>query len=221
MESLTEGGKFYQARKPLCYWKTRVGEVPAGEQAEGTVTMFHKTLLAASLCLLPVISAQDRYEDRDRARTDVTRVEPGTVIPVRTNELIDADRQDYRTYTGIVDRDVRGDNGRLAIPRGSTVELMVRVARDNDLILDLESVVVNGQRYGIRTDATRIESQRDNSLVGAIVGAINGGEYRGRSVRIPRDSVVTFRIQRPLDVGVEDRGIMRDGRHYHEWYRDR
>jgi hypothetical protein len=185
--------------------------------------MFHKTLLAASLCLLPVISAQDRYEDRDRdrVRIDVTRVEPGTVIPVRTNELIDADRQDYRTYTGIVDRDVRGDNGRLAIPRGSTVELMVRVARDNDLILDLESVTVNGQRYGIRTDATRIESQRDNSLVGAIVGAINGGEYRGRSVRIPRDSVVTFRIQRPLDVGVEDRGIMRDGRHYHEWYRDR
>jgi hypothetical protein len=180
----------------------------------------YKTLLATALCFLPLASAQDRYGDRDRVRVEYTRVEPGTVIPVRVNESIDVERQDYRTYTGIVDRDVRGDNGRLAIPRGSTVELMVRVARDNDLILDLESVVVNGQRYAIRTDATRVESQRDNSLVGAIVGAINGVDYRGRAVRIPRDSVVTFRIQRPLDVGVEDRGIMRDGRHYHEWYRD-
>ena len=93
-------------------------------------------------------------------------------------------------------------------------------AEENDLILDLESVTVNGQRYAIRTDATRVESRRDDSLVGAIVGAINGGEYRGRAVRIPRDSVVTFRLQRPLDVGVEDRGIMRDGRHYHD-YQDR
>jgi hypothetical protein len=183
--------------------------------------MLYKSLLAMALCLSSVTWAQDRYGDRDRVRVEYTRVEPGTIIPVRTNEFIDVETQDYRTYTGIVDRDVRGDNGRLAIPRGSTVELMVRVSRDNDLILDLESVTVNGQRYAIRTDATRVESQRDNSLVGAIVGAINGGEYRGRTVRIPRDSVVTFRIQRPLDVGVEDRGIMRDGRHYHDWYRDR
>jgi hypothetical protein len=184
-----------------------------------------KSLLVLALCLYPVASAQDRYQDRygerDRARYDTyTRVEPGTVIPVRTTETIDVERNDYRVYTGIVDRDVRGDNGRLAIPRGSTVELMVRVTPDNDLILDLESVTVNGQRYAIRTDATRVESYRDNSLVGSILGAINGGEYRGRAVRIPRGSLVTFRIQRPLDIGVEDRGIMRDGRHYHDWYRD-
>ncbi len=182
--------------------------------------MLLKSLLVMALCLYPIASAQDRYGDRDRYRETFTRVEPGTVIPVRTNETIDVERKDYRIYYGVVDRDVRGDNGRLAIPRGSTVELMVRVARDNDLILDLESVTVNGQRYAIRTDATRVESYRDNSLVGSILGAINGGEYGGRAVRIPRDSVVTFRIQRPLDIGVEDRGIMRDGRHYHDWYRE-
>jgi hypothetical protein len=35
---------------------------------------------------------------------------------------------------------------------------------------------------------------------------------------------MTFRLQRPLDMGVADRGIMRDGRHYHDYdrpYRDR
>jgi hypothetical protein len=89
------------------------------------------------------------------------------------------------------------------------------------LILDLESVVVNGQRYAIRTDTNRYESARDYGIVGSIVGAINGGEVRGRTIRIPRDSVITFRLQRPLELGVADTGVNRNGYHYHDWYRDR
>jgi len=101
------------------------------------------------------------------------------------------------------------------------VELIVRVERDNDLVLDLESVTARGQRYGIQTEASRVQSTRDNSLVGSIVGAINGGQVRGRAVRIPRNTLLTFRIERPLDIGVPDRGIDRDGRHYHDYDRDR
>ena len=176
--------------------------------------------------------AQDRDRDRDsgpewgrswdQGRRVYTQLVPGTMIPIRTNEPIDVERSDNRVYYGTVDQDVRGDNGRIAIPRGSSAELMVRVARDNDLILDLESVVVNGQRYAIKSSPNRVESQRDNSLVGAIVGAINGGVATGRAVRIPRDSVVTFRMNRAMDIGIEDRGVTREGHHYHDWYgRDR
>lgn len=165
----------------------------------------------------PMLSAQDR--DRDQYNGDqLSTIDIGTVIPVRTNEAIDVERRDNRVYTGTVDQDVRGTNGRLAIPRGSQVELIVRVERDNDLIIDLESVTANGERYAIRTDATRAESVRDNSLVGTIVGAIQGGEAQGRAVRIPRDSLLTFRVQRSLDVNVPDRGVTREGRHYHDWY---
>ena len=175
-----------------------------------------------SLSVLPAVFAQDRDRPRDdRDRDDrITRLEPGTLVAVRTNEGIDADKGDNRVYTGIVDQDVRGDNGRLAIPRGSRVELIVRVEPDNDLIIDLDSVNVNGNRYAVRTTANRAESKRDDSLVGAIVGAIQGGQARGRSVHIPRDSVMTFRLQRPLEMGVADRGIDRDGRHYHDYYND-
>ena len=123
---------------------------------------------------------------------------------------------DNRVYYGTVSQDVAGENGRIAIPRGTTAELMVRVAPDNDLILDLESVVVNGQRYAMKSDPNRVESQRDNSVVGSIVGAITGAEPRGRAVRVPRDSVVTFRLDRPLEMGVPDRGVDRDGVHYHD-----
>ncbi|MBV8733008.1 MAG: hypothetical protein JO336_24635 [Acidobacteriia bacterium] len=183
-----------------------------------------KAVLAfGSLIFLPLFgSAQDRDRDRDRYwdndRGIYTRLEPGTMIPVRTNEPIDVERRDNRVYYGTVDREVRGNNGRIAIPRGSNAELIVRVARDNDLILDLESVVVNGQRYAIRSEPNRVESQRDNSLVGSIVGAVTGGQVQGRAVRIPRDSVVTFRLGQPLEMGVADRGVTRDGNHYHDWY---
>lgn len=180
------------------------------------------TFLAA-LCMLPAASAQqnpdrDRDSDRDRDRGGdrFTRIEAGTVLAVRTNQSIESDRRDYQVYTGIVDEDVRGDNGRVAIPRGSTVELIVRTAQDKDLVIDLESVIVNGQRYAIKTDPNRQESDRDNSLVGAVVGALQGGETRGRAIRIPRDSVLDFRVGRPLYVGVADRGRDRDGRHYHD-----
>lgn len=159
---------------------------------------------------------RDRYWDGEHNR--FTEIAPGTTVPVHMNQAIDVYRRDNRVYYGYVEQDVVGTNGRIAIPRGSQAEMMVRVAPDNDLILDLESVVVNGQRYAVRSEPNRYESRRDNSLVGAIVGAVSGAQVRGQAVRIPRDAVISFRLDRPLDMGVADRGVMRDGYHYHDWY---
>ena len=176
--------------------------------------------LLGLLSIVPSAICQDRDGDRNHyGGHRITRIEPGTNIAVRTNDSIDVERFNNRVYYGVVDQDVRGQNGRLAIPRGSRVELIVRVMRDNDLVLDLESVNVNGERYAVQTDKNRVESQHDYSLVGTILGAINGGQMQGRVVRIPRDSVLNFRIQTPLFIGVTDRGIDRDGNHYHDWYK--
>ena len=176
--------------------------------------------ILALLLSSPYGRAQNRNWDRDwdHDRGMYTRLEPGAVIPVRLNQSIDVERRDNRVYYGLVTQDVVGDNGRIAIPRGSNAELIVRVAPDNDLVLDLESVVANGHRYAVRTDPNRFESARDNSVVGAIIGAISGVQVRGPVVRVPRDTIISFRLERPLDVGVTDRGADRDGYHYHDWY---
>ena len=165
------------------------------------------------------LSAQgnrSRYWDGQR----YTRLEPGINIAVRTTEPIDAERTDYRVYNGIVDQDVRGEDGNLAIPRGSSVELIARRARDNDeMVLDFESVTVNGQRYAVQTPPKPIVGTGGiDDLVGSIVGAISGGNVRGRSVRIPRDMILNYRLSRPLEMGVADRGVNRDGYHYHDYY---
>jgi len=198
---------------------TEAGRGPSNREITITAGLF----VIPALFLSSFASAQ--YRDRDRDRDRITTLVPGTVIPVRTNEAIDVRKGDYRVYMGVVDQDVRGDDGHLAIPRGSNVELIVRFSRDNDLILDLDSVMVNGERYAPKADTKRVESRLDDSVVGGIIGAISGGQARGEAVRVPRDTVVTFRLRRPLDMGIPDRGVMREGRHYHDYeddrYRDR
>jgi hypothetical protein len=171
-----------------------------------------------ALGLASIATAQDRDRDRDRDdREHVTRIEPGTTIAVRNKQFIDSDRRDNRVYYGAVAQDVRGENGRLAIPRGSEVEMIVRTARDNDLILDLESVTVNGQRFAIQTDRNHVEARRDdNSVVGSIVGALTGDQASGRRVKIREGTVMTFRLEKPLVVGVADPGENREGGHYHD-----
>jgi hypothetical protein len=119
----------------------------------------------------------------------ISSIRPGTTIVFRPSETIHVEGQDDRVFTGIVDQDVR-ENGRLTIPRGSTVELKVRVAPDNDLILDLDSVNVNGVPYA-------------NRLVGEIVAGTDA-QVRGPAISVPGGSVLTFRIDGPrvIDPGV-------------------
>jgi hypothetical protein len=119
-------------------------------------------------------------------------IEAGTRINVRTSRVIDERDQSGRVFDGVVDRDVRDGRGRLAIPRGATVELIVRRVGRGELYLDMESINVNGQRYGVdatkrsieagtHTDST-IGANRETAehvgggaLIGSVIGAIVGG----------------------------------------------
>jgi hypothetical protein len=152
-----------------------------------------------------------------------------------------------------VDQDVVNRNGNVAIPRGANVELLVKKIAKNQIALDLESVTVNGQRYGIQTQDSVVNSQQSDGLgansrtgeflgggavIGAIIGAIAGGGKgaaiggglgaaagagtqvltRGKTVNVPAESLVTFRLQQPLQTGVADSGFIRNGQHYHPGY---
>jgi hypothetical protein len=115
----------------------------------------------------------------------------GTVIPVRTNDVIDArDARDGRVYSGVVSDDVFGPDSEVAIPRGSDVELMVRDTGHHTLSLDVEAMVVNGKRYGVATyEVTRTGDKKDGvgangrtakyigggALFGTLLGAVAGG----------------------------------------------
>lgn len=77
------------------------------------------------------------------------------------------------------------------------------------------------------------------ALLGSVIGAIAGGgkgaaigaatgaaaglglAFRGRSVQVPAGSLLNFRLDRGLDIGIPDRGFSRNRRHYHPERDDR
>ena len=196
-----------------------------------------------ALCLVNPAFAQG-YRNRGNGTID-----PGTNITVRTNQSIRANADDGRVYNGFVERDVLDHNGNIAIPRGSNVELVVRRISQNEITLDLDSVMINGERYGVRGEDL-VGAQNESgvgankrtgeylgggAVLGAIIGAIAGGGKgaaigaaggaaagagvqvltRGRNIDVPGESLLTFRLERPLRAGVYDAGYMRNGLHYH------
>jgi hypothetical protein len=185
------------------------------------------------------------------------RVPAGTEVTVRTNEGVDGNSpSDFRVYTATVDRDVTNRDGRVLIPRGSQAELILRDADSNNVVLDLESITVNGERLSIASTPERVPAEGSKegvgankrtgkyvgggAVIGAIIGAVAGGGKgaaigaatgagagavgqtvtRGHNVRLPVESLISFRLDRGLNVSEADRGTTKDGHHYHGYYRD-
>ena len=202
--------------------------------------------LMVSLLCLPL------YSGTVKAQSGGT-VPAETTIEVRTNEEINATKSDGRVYTGAVSKDVRDSRGQVALPRGTPVEMIVRELAEDEYGLDLESVVINANRFSVEADESAVTAERKEGLgtnsrtgryvgtgaaIGAIIGAVTGGGKgaaigagvgaaggagaqvltRGKSVKVPSESLVTFRLQQPLRTGVADRGFSRNGRHYHPGY---
>src|SRR2546421_12367076 len=86
-------------------------------------------------------------------------VPAGSMINVRTDEFINARSADGRIYSGTVNEDVIDSRGYMAIPRGARVELIARRLNGRDMVLDLESVEVNGQRYSVRAGADEVRAE--------------------------------------------------------------
>jgi hypothetical protein len=178
----------------------------------------------------------------------------GTELTVRTDESIHVKKSDRgRIYRGEVARDVLGRDGHVAVPRGAPAELIVKQVGRDEMIVDVESITVDGHRYVLDTSGEPSFNTDERSgvggnkrtakyvgggaILGTIIGAIAGGGKgaaigaaagaaggagaqvltRGREIRIPAESLLTFRLDRPIHlVDGPDPGRMRNGRHYHD-----
>jgi hypothetical protein len=119
----------------------------------------------------------------------------GTDLPVRTNEVIDSTKSaEGQTYSASITEDIMDSDGKVAIPSGSSAQLVVRkistggVIHSPDVILDLYSVSVDKKRYqvvssdvkesnrkGFGENARTAETVGGGSALGALVGGIFGG----------------------------------------------
>jgi hypothetical protein len=119
----------------------------------------------------------------------------GTQVSVRTDETIQADTaNEGRTYPASIQQDVLDTSGNVAIPRGSRANLVVRRVNEGgtvtsgNLVLDLDSVEVNGRRYNVSTEDLQQGDNRGiganrrtgemvggGAVLGTLLGAIAGG----------------------------------------------
>jgi hypothetical protein len=124
------------------------------------------------------------------ANVHAETIAAGTVVTVRTDTDIDTRAGNGRVYSGVVNKNVYDGDDRIAIPKGSDVELMVRDAGKHSLALDLDAIVIKGRRYSVTTyDVTKHGEDKDGvgangrtakyvggtALFGTILGAVAGG----------------------------------------------
>src|SRR5579872_1450098 len=145
----------------------------------------------------PDATHDDHYHPPASAIQSKTYTLPaGTLIPVRSEETIDAAvAAGGQTYAAEVTRDVKDADGAVVIPRGSNAQIIIRSAARggrikgaSDLVLDLDSVSVEGRRYTLDTQ-DMIKKGRDGvgknrrtaeftgggAVIGSIIGTIAGG----------------------------------------------
>jgi hypothetical protein len=132
-----------------------------------------------------------------RAITTRTNELPvGSEVSVRMNEPIDsATAAEGQTFDAQVTRDAKDAEGEVVIPRGSRARVVIKSASAggkfhgaSDLVLDLQSINVDGKTYSIGT-ADMVQKGRSNvginkrtaeftgggAALGAVIGAIAGG----------------------------------------------
>lgn len=134
----------------------------------------------------------------------------------------------------------RGSNAELIVKRASNKDLTLDL---ESVSVDGKRYVLTtdarresgGQRDGVGKNRRTAEYLGGGAALGAIIGAIAGGGKgaaigaaagagagagtqiltRGKAVKIPAESLLTFRLEQPLGVGAADKGFTRKGQHYH------
>src|SRR6266567_2158497 len=87
--------------------------------------------------------------------TERITIPSGTELVVRTNDAINSKTAEPGSkYSGVLDIDVVDSSGDVAIPKGSDVELAIqRLTKDSDdMVLVVDSVMVNGRRHEVSTE---------------------------------------------------------------------
>jgi hypothetical protein len=154
-------------------------------------------LSALLLTAAMAVGQNTGYGERDRGRSDRDQmtVPSGTQISVRTDEAIDSQNaSEGQTYPATVLQDVTGGAGEVLIPRDSRAQLIIREATGGSttgspqLVLDLNSISVNGRSYRVSTEDITQSSKAGigknrrtaemvggGAVLGTLLGAIAGG----------------------------------------------
>jgi hypothetical protein len=75
------------------------------------------------------------------------------------------------------------------------------------MVLDVQSITVDGRRYAVGTVAAAIASDHQGAAIGLLIGAADGAATqmltKGRDVKVPADTVLRFLLDKPVTLRAE------------------
>lgn len=189
----------------------------------------------------PDLASSAAQQTSESASTNGVTLPAGTQISVITNANIDsANASEGQTFSADVAANVVNSDGVVVIPKGSEADLILRkvgtqgtVTGNSELVLDLQSVTVNGHRYDVSTQDIAQQNKEGigankrtatmvggGAALGTLIGAIAGGGKgaaigaatgaaagagtqvltRGKTVKVPAETTLSFRLDQPLSL---------------------
>jgi hypothetical protein len=218
-----------------------VRSVDYGDAGNNAASNQSNTASQGSINRTSTATAPRPRPDRAAIQTTTFQIPAGTQVSVRNDETIDSSKAaEGQTYAAEVTDDVRDANGAVVIPRGANAQLVIksvssggRIRGASDLVVDLQSVSVDGQQYSV--SATDFEKQGSEGVgankrtaeyagggaaLGAVIGAIAGQGKgailggasgagagalteiltKGGSVKVPAETVMTFKLDKSVRI---------------------
>ena len=182
--------------------QTAAGQAPSTGGASGTPASagnsggdMHRRS-AASRARSDAMHEEHYHPTQEEIHTKTYLLPVGTKVPVRTEEMIDsAGAVEGQTFAAEITDDVVDANGDVVVPRGANAQIVIRSASKggrfkgtSDLVLDLQSISVEGKEYRVSTTDLQQKGKQGfgvnkrtgeftggGAALGAIIGAIAGG----------------------------------------------
>ena len=204
--------------------------------------MIRTVALSMALGFASLAGAQPNGSTTLPAGTSIT-IRSNERISARNNDgrvfsgVVDQDVMDQNGSLVIP----RGSNAELVVRSLSNRELSldlesVTVSGQRFAVASSSAAVSGNRKEGVGANKRTGEYVGGGAVLGTILGAIAGGGRgaaigaaagaaagagtqvltRGKSVNVPAESLLTFRLEQPLRMGIADRGFDRNGRHYHQ-----
>lgn len=175
-----------------------------------------------------------------------TNISVRTDEPIRINNAQNGDGRIYTGMIGndVMDRDgrimiPRGATAELIARRIANDEVSIdleaiTVRGHRYAVFTTDNVAAN--REGVGANRRTGKFVGGGAVLGTLLGAVAGGGKgaaigalagagagasaemltRGKHLNIPAESILNFRLEQPLRIDVKDRGVDRDGHHYHD-----
>lgn len=181
---------------PMTQVKSIEYDDAAATQASGTPAGGTPTKRSSSRAAADSVHEHHYHPTQAEIHTKTHVLGAGTQVSVRTEDAINsATAVEGQTYAAEVTDEVLDANGDAVIPHGSNAQIVIRSASKggrfhgaSDLVLDLQSISVEGQQYAVSTTDLKqtgkqglgankrtAEYTGGGAALGAIIGAIAGG----------------------------------------------